>query len=78
MVGLYPIILLNSFTRSNNFLVESLGLAFLKILFIYLSERKREQASMHKQGELQAEGEVGSLLSKEPDVGLDDPRTLGS
>jgi len=27
-------------------------------------------------GELQAEGETGSLLSKEPDVGLD-PRTLG-
>jgi len=33
----------------------------------------------HKQGERQAEqteGEAGSLLSKEPDVGLS-PRTLG-
>ena len=33
----------------------------------------------HKQGEWQAvgEGEAGSMLSKEPDVGLD-LRTLGS
>jgi len=38
-----------------------------------MSERERE----HKQGEQQAAGEAGSLLSKEPNVGLD-PRTLGS
>ena len=44
---------------------------FLKILFIYLTDRD------HKQAERQAEreGEAGSLLSREPDVGLD-PRTL--
>ena len=43
--------------------------------FIYLFVRYRE----HKQAEWQAEAEreAGSLLSKEPDEGLD-PRTLGS
>ena len=45
---------------------------FLKILF-YLTEIERE----HKQGEWQAEGEAGSLLSKKPDGRLN-PRTLGS
>jgi len=50
-------------------------LFFFKILFIYLFVR--EQESEHKQGEQQAEAEAGSLLSKEPDVGLY-PRTLGS
>ena len=40
--------------------------------FIYLRERKRE----HKQGEKQAEGEgeAGSQLSREPNMGLN-PRT---
>jgi len=37
----------------------------------------RKSEREYKQGELQAEGEAGSLLSKEPDAGLD-PRTLGS
>ena len=37
---------------------------FLKILFIHLSERAQAE-------EEQAEGEAGSLLSKQPDVGLD-------
>jgi len=46
---------------------------FKKILFIYLTEREHE----HKLGEWQTEGEVGSPLGGEPDVGLD-PRTLGS
>lgn len=40
--------------------------------FIYLSERKGE--STNRGG---AEGETGSLLSKDPNAGLD-PRTLGS
>uniref|UniRef100_A0A7N5K9F0 Forkhead box R1 n=1 Tax=Ailuropoda melanoleuca TaxID=9646 RepID=A0A7N5K9F0_AILME len=44
---------------------------FLKILFIYLREREGAQAGGA------AEGETDSLLSREPDVGLD-PRTLGS
>ena len=45
----------------------------LKILFIYLTDRD------HKQAERQAEREeeAGSLLSREPDAGLD-PRTLRS
>jgi len=49
---------------------------FLK-RFIYLFGTEREIE--HKQGEQQAEGEgeAGSLLSREPYVGLD-PRTLGS
>ena len=39
-----------------------------------MRERERE----HKQGGgVEAEGEAGSPLSREPDVGLD-PRTLGS
>ena len=45
-------------------------LFFLKY-FIYLTERE------HKQGQQQAEGEAGSPLSREPNMGLD-PRTLGS
>ena len=47
--------------------------------FIYLFDTERDHACTHKQGEQQAEGgeEAGSLLSGEPDVGLD-PRTLGS
>ena len=58
--------------------------AFKKIdlfiyLFIYLTEREGEREREHKQGKQQAEGEreAGSLLSREPDMGLD-PRTLGS
>ena len=39
-----------------------------------MHERKSEQA--HKQGEQQAEGEAGSWVSREPDVGLN-PRTPG-
>ena len=48
-------------------------LIFFKILFIFLTE------STHKQGEQQAagEGEAGSPLNKEPNVGLS-LRTLGS
>ena len=42
---------------------------FLKILF-KINKRERE----HEQREWQAEGEAGSPLSREPDVGLD-PRT---
>ena len=49
----------------------------LKILFIHLLERDRDQESKHKQGEQQAEAEAGTLLSKDPNVGLH-PRTLGS
>ena len=47
--------------------------------FIYLFVRERESESEHRQTEwkAEAEGEAGSLWSKEPDVGLD-PRTLGS
>ena len=46
---------------------------FLKILCIYLMEKE------HKQGEWQTEGEgeAGSLLSREPNVGLQ-LRILGS
>ena len=45
--------------------------------FIYLFYRERERK--HKQREKQAEGkgEAGSLLNKEPNMGLN-PRTLGS
>ena len=61
----------------SNFIVKLLFF-FFKDLFIYLFVRERERSeSEHKQTEWQAEGEAGSLPSKEPDVGLD-PRTLGS
>jgi len=48
---------------------------FLKILFIYLTEREIARAGTQAGGV--GEGEAGFLLSREPDVGLD-PRTLGS
>jgi len=49
----------------------------LKILFIYLTERERERACTHKQGELHREREKQTPgLSREPDMGLV-PRTLG-
>ena len=48
---------------------------FFSKIYLFICRRERE----HKQGEQQAEaeGEAGSLWSKEPAVGLD-PRTLGS
>jgi len=50
-------------------------LFFLKILFIYLTERDIEREGT--QAEEVGEGEAGLPPSREPDVGLD-PRTLGS
>ena len=50
---------------------------FFKKDFIYLFERERERESMSREGGAEREGEADSLLSREPDVGLD-PRTLGS
>ena len=44
------------------------GIFFFKILFIYLAKRERAQAGGVR------EGEAGSLLSRELDMGLD-PRT---
>ena len=46
---------------------------FKKILFIYLIEKERKQGEQQAEGE----GEGDSLLSREPNAGLD-PRTLGS
>ena len=46
---------------------------FLKIIYLFIYQRQWAQAEW----QAEAEGEAGSLLSKEPDVGLD-PRTLGS
>jgi len=43
----------------------------------FICQRGRERQRAHRQGERQAEGEAGSLLSREPDVGLD-PGTPGS
>ena len=61
-----------------DFLVQciylTLELFFLRF-FIYLFVRESEHRQTERQAE--AEGEAGSLLSKEPDVGLD-PRTPGS
>ena len=41
---------------------------FLKILFIYLTERGERENAL-KQAE--REGDAGSILGREPDVGLD-------
>ena len=49
--------------------------SFFKILFIYLRERERERAQAGEAAEV--EGEVGSLLIREPNAGLY-PRTLRS
>jgi len=46
----------------------------LQIFYLFICQGERERE--HRQGEWQAEGEAGSLLSKDPDAGLD-PRTLG-
>ena len=51
------------------------SLIFLKILFIYLTERERSQVGRETGRE--REEEAGSPLSREPDMGLN-PRTLGS
>ena len=48
---------------------------FLKILFIYLTERERERVQAGEVAE--EEGEAGCPLSGEPDTGLH-PRTLRS
>ena len=48
-------------------------LLFLKILFIYLTDRSQ----VGREAGRERREETGSLLSREPDVGLD-PRTLGS
>jgi len=53
------------------FFFSSVFCKILKRFYLFDTERERE----HKQAE--REGEAGSLLSKEPDVGLS-PRTLGS
>ena len=47
---------------------------FFKKDFIYVYDRERALTS---RGLAEGEGEAGSPLSREPDVGLD-PRTLGS
>ena len=61
--------------------------SFLKVKFLffkrfYLFEREREEREREREREQSTaggggEGEADSLLSREPDVGLD-PRTLGS
>ena len=53
---------------------ESIKTFFLKISFIYLRESKGEHTGW---GGGEGRGEAGSLLSKEPNMGLD-PRMLGS
>ena len=45
--------------------------------FIYLFDRQRSQVGREAGREREREREAGSLLSREPDAGLD-PRTLGS
>ena len=45
--------------------------------FIYLFDRERSQVDGEAGREREREREAGSLLSREPDVGLD-PRTLRS
>ena len=59
--------------------VQTLVSFFFKILFIYLTERKRETETTREGTQAQGvrEGEAGFPLSREPDAGLD-PRTLGS
>ena len=61
---------------AHNNVVILISSSFLKILFIYLrGGRLRERAQVG--GETEGEGEADSLLSGEPNVGLD-PGTLRS
>ena len=62
---------MKSITWISNSNIILFYLFFKKILFIYLTERA--QAG----GVAEGEGEAGSLLSKDPDVGPD-PWNLGS
>ena len=57
----------------------SLKKFFLKIFIIYLFDRERSQVGREagRERERERQEEAGSLLSREPNVGLD-PRTLGS
>ena len=52
---------------------------FKVLLNLFVREKEREQASelAQAEGERETEGEAGSPLSKEPDVGLN-PRAPGS
>ena len=54
---------------------SKLKVIFLKILFIYLTERDTAREGTQAGGV--GEGEAGFPPSREPDAGLD-PRTLGS
>ena len=56
-----------------NYVPGTMCINFFKILFIYLTEKEREQSG----GGAEAEGEAGSPLSREPNTGLH-PRTLRS
>ena len=48
-------------------------LFLFKILFIYLTDRDHKKAKR----QAEREGEAGSLLSREPDVGIGDSGTSG-
>ena len=50
-----------------NFFIKN----FLKILFIYLTERERAQAGGAEEGEGERESQAGSTPSAEPNTGLD-------
>ena len=59
-----------------NLTLMSTQFYFLKY-FIYLFDRTRESEHKQREWHAEGEGEAGSLLSREPNVGLN-PRTLGS
>ena len=55
---------------------KTVDLFFKKILFTYLTQREYKQGHQ-REGAGEAEGEVGSQVSRELDAGLN-PKTLGS
>ena len=71
--------LLNHHHKPDTMLGALLIYLFLKILFIYLTERecKRARGNVSRGSSREREGEAGSSPSREPNVGLN-PRILGS
>ena len=74
---MHPCCHLDDITIPKSPVSVTLYLSFLKILFVYLTERERERERKLAEWQAEEDREAGLLPSSEPDAGLN-PRTLGS